>query len=103
VTLRFTSRVSLARAPLFDLASRKDSTPQRIGAKSPPMQMLKASVNHSRTSDLHPVMAAGCRSTLDAVAQCALVNSKERHPVEPTHSNHLFGFRFGVGLDGHRG
>jgi hypothetical protein len=67
------------------------------------MQTLERSVCHSRTSDLHPVTAAGCCLLSAAAAQCPLVNPKERNTLEPSYSNHLAGLRFGVGLDGHRG
>jgi hypothetical protein len=67
------------------------------------MQTLDRSVCHSRTSDLHPVMAAGCCLPSDGAAQWLVVNPKERNPLEPSYSNHLAGLRFGAGLDGYRG
>lgn len=67
------------------------------------MQTLERSVNHSRTSDLHPVMAAGCCLTSDAAALCLLVKPNERNPPEPSFSYHFDGLRFGVGLDDSRG
>lgn len=67
------------------------------------MQTLECSVCHSRTFDLHPVMAAGCCLPSNEAAQCLVVNPKERNPLEPSYSNHLSGLRFGAGLDGFRG
>ena len=77
--------------------------PWRLPARCPPMQTLDRSVCHSRTSDLHPVMAAGCCSPSDEAAQCLLANPKERNTRELLYANHLAGLRFGVGLDGHCG